>query len=121
MFGISLYVYMCMFPTARGEGTTLDLVGVVSHSGTLKSGHYVAYVKRVGVAAPEGTGTEAASEAASVEDVTDAVEAVTLEEQAADPAQRVEQWYYVSDTNVNKVSVAKVLACEAYVLFYAKR
>lgn len=106
-----------------GECTALELVGVVSHSGTLKSGHYVAYVKRVQAAAREKT----PGETSSTEEVVKLVEAVTLEERegsaaaAEGPAERVEQWFYVSDTHVNRVSVAQVLACEAYVLIYARR
>lgn len=124
------------YPSAVGERTTLELVGVVSHSGMLKSGHYVAYVKRVGHVverneAAEETAAEetAAEETAAEEDtdkvVTDGMQAVSLEDhvdgESATPAERVEQWYYVSDTHVNKVSVAQVLACEAYVLFYARQ
>ncbi len=33
----------------------------------------------------------------------------------------IEQWYYVSDAHVKAVSLDKVLACEAYVLLYARR
>lgn len=104
------------------ENTTLELVGVVSHSGTLKSGHYVAFVKRAGHEAVPVEGETTDNETA-LEEVVGSVEGMVLVEQApkTPPPLRVEQWYYVSDTQVSMVSVSKVLACEAYVLIYARR
>ncbi|KAL4273787.1 hypothetical protein GQ457_13G016960 [Hibiscus cannabinus] len=65
-----------------------SLVGVVVHSGTMRGGHYIAYVrggeKRKG-AATEHVGSE---------------------------------WYYASDQHVRQASIGEVLRCEAYILFY---
>lgn len=65
-----------------------QLIGVVVHSGTMRGGHYVAYV-RVG---PKVTGKD---------------------KNAKDFA-----WYYASDAHVCEVSLEEVLHSEAYILFY---
>lgn len=67
------------------------LVGIVEHSGTMRGGHYVAYVrggeKSKGKAENENGGFE---------------------------------WYHASDAYVREVSLEEVLRCEAYILFYEK-
>ncbi|TMW92252.1 hypothetical protein EJD97_013300 [Solanum chilense] len=65
-----------------------QLIGVVVHSGTMRGGHYVAYVR----GGPKITGKE--------ENAEDFV------------------WYYASDTHVREVSLKDVLRSEAYILFY---
>ncbi|XWS13422.1 hypothetical protein CRYUN_Cryun36dG0036000 [Craigia yunnanensis] len=67
------------------------LVGVVEHSGTMRGGHYIAYVR----------GGEKRKEKAETEHVSS-------------------PWYYASDYYVRQVSLEEVLRCEAYVLFYEK-
>lgn len=67
------------------------LMGVVEHSGTMRGGHYIAYV-RGGEKRKEKSETEHASS----------------------------PWYYVSDQYVHQVSLEEVLRCEAYILFYEK-
>ncbi|XP_009796000.1 ubiquitin carboxyl-terminal hydrolase 2 [Nicotiana sylvestris] len=64
------------------------LIGVVEHSGTMRGGHYVAYVR----GSPKITGKD---------------------KNAEDFA-----WYYASDAYVREVSSKEVLSCEAYILFY---
>ncbi|CAN4107156.1 unnamed protein product [Withania somnifera] len=64
------------------------LIGVVVHSGTMRRGHYVAYVR----GAPKITGKD---------------------ENAEDFA-----WYYAGDAHVCEVSLEEVLRSEAYILFY---
>ncbi|GKE83035.1 ubiquitin carboxyl-terminal hydrolase 2-like protein, partial [Tanacetum coccineum] len=65
-----------------------QLVGVVEHSGTMRGGHYVAYVKR-----------GAKGNAGKDEDETS-------------------MWYHASDAYVREVSLEEVLRCKAYILFY---
>ncbi|KAK8704810.1 hypothetical protein V6N13_048422 [Hibiscus sabdariffa] len=65
-----------------------SLVGVVVHSGTMRGGHYIAYV-RVGEKR-KGTDTEHVGS----------------------------EWYYASDQHVRQASIEEVLRCEAYILFY---
>ncbi|KAG6582476.1 Ubiquitin carboxyl-terminal hydrolase 2, partial [Cucurbita argyrosperma subsp. sororia] len=65
------------------------LVGVVEHSGSMRGGHYVAYVRGGNRKRRNGEAEEDAS-----------------------------VWYYASDACVNEVSLDRVLGCEAYILFY---
>ncbi|XP_075113037.1 ubiquitin carboxyl-terminal hydrolase 2-like [Nicotiana tabacum] len=64
------------------------LVGVVEHSGTMRGGHYIAYVR----GGPKIAGKD--------KDAEDYV------------------WYYASDAYVREVSLEEVLRSEAYILFY---
>ncbi|CAK9318862.1 unnamed protein product [Citrullus colocynthis] len=65
------------------------LVGVVEHSGSMRGGHYVAYVRGSNRKRSNGEAEEDAS-----------------------------VWYYASDAVVNEVTLDRVLGCEAYILFY---
>ncbi|KAE8685604.1 glucan endo-1,3-beta-glucosidase-like protein 2-like [Hibiscus syriacus] len=67
-----------------------SLVGVVEHSGTMRGGHYIAYVR--GGEKRKGTDIEPVCS----------------------------QWYYASDRHVRQASIEEVLRCEAYILFYEK-
>lgn len=64
------------------------LVGVVEHLGSMRGGHYVAYVKG---GAKGSTGIEENDNC---------------------------MWYHASDAYVREVSLEEVLRCEAYILFY---
>ncbi|XP_071690201.1 ubiquitin carboxyl-terminal hydrolase 2-like [Rutidosis leptorrhynchoides] len=64
------------------------LVGVVEHSGTMRGGHYVAYVRGP------------AKGSLGIEENCNCL------------------WFYASDAYVRKVSLDEVLQCEAYILFY---
>lgn len=67
------------------------LVGVVEHSGTMRGGHYVAYV-RGGMKNP-----------------------LKGENEAGDYV-----WYHASDVYVREASLEEVLGSEAYILFYER-
>ncbi|XWS35136.1 hypothetical protein CRYUN_Cryun21dG0100300 [Craigia yunnanensis] len=73
------------------ENCIYHLAGVVEHSGTMRGGHYIAYVRG-------GDKRKGKAEA----------------EHVSSP------WYYVSDHYVRHVSLEEVLRCEAYILFYEK-
>ncbi|CAG12771.1 unnamed protein product, partial [Tetraodon nigroviridis] len=81
---------------ADGEPQALySLYGIVEHSGTMRSGHYTAYVK----VRPEGP--KLASNGQDVEPPRGS-------------------WYHISDTSVQPVSESKVQSCQAYLLFYER-
>ncbi|KAI4345355.1 hypothetical protein L6164_012486 [Bauhinia variegata] len=67
------------------------LVGVVEHSGTMRGGHYVAYVR-----GGQRNGGK------------------------ADNKNDSSTWYHASDTYVREVSLDEVLCSEAYILFFEK-
>lgn len=63
----------------------------MEHSGTMRGGHYVAYVR--GGQRNKGN---------------------------ADKENERSTWYHASDAYVRQVSLDEVLRCEAYILFYEK-
>uniref|UniRef100_A0A8D0DAT1 Ubiquitin carboxyl-terminal hydrolase n=1 Tax=Sander lucioperca TaxID=283035 RepID=A0A8D0DAT1_SANLU len=67
-----------------------SLYGIVEHSGTMRSGHYTAYVKLAPSSWIHG-----------------------------DPPPRG-SWFHISDTSVQPVSESKVQSCQAYLLFYER-
>ncbi|KAE9607946.1 putative ubiquitinyl hydrolase 1 [Lupinus albus] len=73
------------------ENYEYNLVGVVEHSGSMRGGHYVAYVR----GGQRNTGN-----------ANKEVEGST--------------WYHASDAYVREASFNEVLRCEAYILFYEK-
>ena len=106
------------------------LYGLVEHSGRLNSGHYTACVRAMNASGCEklcqflskqrlchlnkifkqwstgelssSTGAESASASGVSSGLDDA------------------KWYYVSDSHVSEMSVAKVLKTQAYILFYQR-
>ncbi|XP_078101870.1 ubiquitin carboxyl-terminal hydrolase 16 isoform X1 [Sander vitreus] len=84
------------------EGDTqilYSLYGIVEHSGTMRSGHYTAYVKaRPECPKPSSNGLAA--------------------EGHAEPPRG--SWFHISDTSVQPVSESKVQSCQAYLLFYER-
>ncbi|XP_065500909.1 ubiquitin carboxyl-terminal hydrolase 16 isoform X2 [Caloenas nicobarica] len=88
------------------EGNTkvlYSLYGVVEHSGTMRSGHYTAYAK--------------------MRSMSNHLSDLVLRGQCpqaleTEPAKG--QWFHISDTHVQAVSVSKVLSSQAYLLFYER-
>ncbi|NXF09760.1 UBP16 hydrolase, partial [Smithornis capensis] len=80
-----------------------SLYGVVEHSGTMRSGHYTAYVR--------------------VRTANSHLSDLVLRGQSP-PALETEpvqgQWFHISDTHVQAVSASKVLSSQAYLLFYER-
>ncbi|XP_034284871.1 ubiquitin carboxyl-terminal hydrolase 16 [Pantherophis guttatus] len=86
------------------EGTSevlYSLYGIVEHSGTMRSGHYTAYVK-----------TSTTSQLSDL--VNDKIQPTSESESPR------RQWFHVSDTHVQAVSISKVLKSQAYLLFYER-
>ncbi|KAA8527926.1 hypothetical protein F0562_035205 [Nyssa sinensis] len=82
-----------MDPRSRcteGELYEYRLVGVVEHMGTMRGGHYVAYVRS------------------------------TKSMGKVDKENRDFVWYQANDAYVREASLEEVLRCEAYILFYEK-
>ncbi|KAI5406500.1 hypothetical protein KIW84_053006 [Lathyrus oleraceus] len=71
-----------------------QLVGIVEHSGTMRGGHYVAYVRG-------GQKNREKVDHKENENVNS-------------------MWYHASDAYVREVSLDEVLRCEAYILFYER-
>uniref|UniRef100_A0A2D4FMZ8 Ubiquitin carboxyl-terminal hydrolase n=1 Tax=Micrurus corallinus TaxID=54390 RepID=A0A2D4FMZ8_MICCO len=86
------------------EGTSevlYSLYGIVEHSGTMRSGHYTAYVKT-----------------STTSHLSDLVNDKTQQISESESPRR--QWFHVSDTHVQAVSISKVLKSQAYLLFYER-
>uniref|UniRef100_A0A8C6ST29 Ubiquitin carboxyl-terminal hydrolase n=1 Tax=Neogobius melanostomus TaxID=47308 RepID=A0A8C6ST29_9GOBI len=79
--------------TVEGDSRVLySLYGIVEHSGTMRSGHYTAYVKvRPRCVRSQSNG---------------------LSDQGS--------WFHISDTSVQPVTESKVQSCQAYLLFYER-
>lgn len=126
-----------------------SLYGVVEHSGTMHTGHYIAYVKvRPTVKAgdprwqfvsklynesreaplPNGTEPHAATTEngnGSKNDLTDSSDNDSAaDNQYASLAEHVKpppgQWYKISDSKVMETTVERVLQAQAYLLFYER-
>ncbi|XP_075450039.1 ubiquitin carboxyl-terminal hydrolase 16 isoform X2 [Ascaphus truei] len=88
----------------EGDSTLLySLYGVIEHSGTMRSGHYTAYVK---LRNPCPRLCEMV------------LGGVIPEVSNGEPAKG--HWYHISDTHVQAVPVTKVLSSQAYLLFYER-
>ncbi|XP_076136314.1 ubiquitin carboxyl-terminal hydrolase 45 [Alosa pseudoharengus] len=82
-----------------GERVLYSLYGIVEHSGSMRGGHYTAYVKvRNPVKRSDQRRNHSGGREAS--------------------ASSQGQWVYVSDTNVQTVPESRVLNSQAYLLFY---
>ncbi|XP_076001995.1 ubiquitin carboxyl-terminal hydrolase 16 [Genypterus blacodes] len=84
----------------EGESQVLySLYGIVEHSGTMRSGHYTAYVKaRPHCPAASSNGLKA--------------------EGGAEPPRG--SWFHISDTSVQPVPESKAQSSQAYLLFYER-
>uniref|UniRef100_A0A8C4EFG3 Ubiquitin carboxyl-terminal hydrolase n=1 Tax=Dicentrarchus labrax TaxID=13489 RepID=A0A8C4EFG3_DICLA len=84
---------------AAGDRVLYSLYGIVEHSGSMRGGHYTAYVK---VRAPQRK-TEQHHRNLSGQDAGGSSQG---------------QWVYISDTTVQTVPESRVLNSQAYLLFY---
>ncbi|XP_053165484.1 ubiquitin carboxyl-terminal hydrolase 16 [Hemicordylus capensis] len=89
---------------AEGSSKVLySLYGVVEHSGTMRSGHYTAYVKT----------------RATNNQLSDLVLHGKIQ-QTSETESSKGQWFHISDTHVQAVPVSRVLNSQAYLLFYER-
>ncbi|KAF7251268.1 Ubiquitin carboxyl-terminal hydrolase 16, partial [Varanus komodoensis] len=89
---------------AEGSSRVLySLYGIVEHSGTMRSGHYTAYVK---TRAPNNH-------------ISDLVLHGKFQ-QTSETESSKGQWFNISDTHVQEVPVSRVLNSQAYLLFYER-
>lgn len=100
------------------------MYGIVSHSGDLNNGHYVAYVRRRPTLAHHHTFIELSRQPDRLNAINrKPMEADEFNEQAESYFKEIEensQWYYVSDQSYSMVQESRVLATEAYILFYER-
>lgn len=112
---------------ADGEPQTLySLYGVVEHSGTMRSGHYTAYVK-VRTEAPKLASNGLEEQGKPIQPIKKKKERMSKFMQPfyshlllldAEPPRG--SWFHISDTSVQPVSESKVQSCQAYLLFYER-
>uniref|UniRef100_A0A8B9BCR4 Ubiquitin carboxyl-terminal hydrolase n=1 Tax=Anser brachyrhynchus TaxID=132585 RepID=A0A8B9BCR4_9AVES len=88
-----------------GARVLYSLYGIVEHSGSMRGGHYAAYVK---VRTPSKKLLEHISTTKNVLGLKEAVGASSG------------QWVYVSDAHVQMVPESRVLNAQAYLLFYER-
>ncbi|XP_024898405.1 ubiquitin carboxyl-terminal hydrolase 45 isoform X6 [Pteropus alecto] len=88
-----------------GEKVLYGLYGIVEHSGSMRGGHYTAYVK---VRTPSRK---------LLEHITGKKNVPGLKEPDSESAG---QWVHVSDTYVQVVPESRALSAQAYLLFYER-
>ncbi len=99
---------------------------MIEHSGTLRSGHYIAYIKQ----------------SINDQDLSDKIYSKPIDDllanlfqsstddqhqinhnntsETTDPSSPPPSWYHISDNSIHKVPENKVLEADAYVLFYRR-
>jgi ubiquitin carboxyl-terminal hydrolase 16/45 len=87
-----IHFLLCSKRCINEEKYEYQLVGVVEHSGTMRGGHYVAYVRG----------------------------GQRNREKVDNKENESSTWYHASDAYVRQVSLDEVLRCEAYILFYER-
>ena len=125
-----------------------SLYGVVEHSGTLRSGHYTAYVKL------QSSNTTSSQSLEFIQSLSPSLMSVNqlvaklrslsssskhyqqqqqqrrdvseTDDVATEPRQPCTslasdgRWFHISDTSVSQVKLTNVLHCQAYILFYER-
>ncbi|XP_061805474.2 ubiquitin carboxyl-terminal hydrolase 45 [Nerophis lumbriciformis] len=85
---------------AHDERVLYSLYGIVEHSGSMRGGHYTAYVK---IRAPQRKTEQHHRNLSGAKDSSSSSQG---------------QWFYISDTTVQTVPESRVLNSQAYLLFY---
>ena len=122
---VNLLLIVCAF-----DEHSFRLDGVVEHSGSLSSGHYIAYVRILSMpkkpcssAYDTDKGGDAATEDNLDGDENDKDDSNRNDiENDSDSrgAGNEGRWYYCSDSQVREVSVRDVLQATAYLLFFTR-
>ena len=110
-----------------------SLYGVVEHSGTLRNGHYTAYVKlrssQTTIAERLRFLQSESPNQMSVSQLVAKLHAISLSSQQQQPRPGCDddtmsatdgRWFHISDTSVSQVKLTNVLLCQAYLLFYER-
>uniref|UniRef100_A0A7N9CEU2 Ubiquitin carboxyl-terminal hydrolase n=1 Tax=Macaca fascicularis TaxID=9541 RepID=A0A7N9CEU2_MACFA len=90
---------------SMGDKVLYGLYGIVEHSGSMREGHYTAYVK---VRTPSRKLSEHPTKKKSVPGLKEA------------DSESAGQWVHVSDTYVQVVPESRALSAQAYLLFYER-
>ncbi|GIY62971.1 ubiquitin carboxyl-terminal hydrolase 45, partial [Caerostris extrusa] len=100
-----------------------SLYGIVSHSGALSCGHYVAYVKVSKRTLNETFINKLPLAQCDLEQLLQKYHKLNTSMKSNGEKTESEgekRWYYISDHAVKEVSEAVVLKCQAYLLFYER-
>jgi ubiquitin C-terminal hydrolase len=100
-----------------------DLVGLVSHSGGMSFGHYIAIVKGMEQkkAPKEPKDLEEEKQQATVEEVKEKTNTGTDIEPKKGKEIAPARWFNISDSNVKECTVESALNQQAFLLFYQLR
>ncbi|CAK6970047.1 ubiquitin carboxyl-terminal hydrolase 45 isoform X1 [Scomber scombrus] len=90
----------CKNQNSAGERVLYSLYGIVEHSGSMRGGHYTAYVK---VRPPQRKTEQHHRNLSGAREASSSFQG---------------QWVYISDTTVQTVPESRVLNSQAYLLFY---
>uniref|UniRef100_A0A2K5EF55 Ubiquitin carboxyl-terminal hydrolase n=1 Tax=Aotus nancymaae TaxID=37293 RepID=A0A2K5EF55_AOTNA len=90
---------------SMGDKVLYGLYGIVEHSGSMRGGHYTAYVR---VRTPSRKLTEHITKKKNVPGLKEA------------DSESAGQWVHVSDTYVQVVPESRALSAQAYLLFYER-
>jgi hypothetical protein len=125
-----------------GHSLMYDLVGVVVHMGSMKGGHYIAYVKRALLPPEQQQQTTTSDVGGSSDSLSKASRDSSSSREsgggigmfanlpmvgggnkaaAAAALAAGHQWYYVSDSTVKQVNRTEVASCQPYMLMYVRR
>ncbi|XP_071074708.1 ubiquitin carboxyl-terminal hydrolase 45 isoform X2 [Dasypus novemcinctus] len=88
-----------------GDKVLYGLYGVVEHSGSMRGGHYTAYVK---VRTPSRNLLEHSTGKKNIQGLKES------------DSESAGQWFHVSDTYVQMVPESRALSAQAYLLFYER-
>ncbi len=110
---------------SRAKKIIYSLYGVVEHSGKLNSGHYTAYVK-AGLRKCAGKLFLSEHRLCHLNKMMNSYlsreNGANADGESGSRAgeAREDKWFYVSDSQVMEVNVARVQKCQAYILFYER-
>lgn len=93
-----------------------SLYGVVIHGGSMRGGHYTAYVRVRSEVQLERLTCNKVTESETIDSDAEHIKTRSFDYTSMENS----QWYYISDTLVNKASADDVSQSQAYLLFYER-